>query len=240
MSCKKLFFALLCVSSLVDGQSLKHLLNSGNYPRVCKSVLDLSNYNLSDINGIEDYPDIEYVDNLIIKDNKIKSLKPLAKLYEKYKNPLQWLDICSNKICDITPLYNFKKTLKHLYAEYNQLDSNELISILIYLNLESLYIEFNPINNAGFSQNQIMGRMRNKNYLDIINYSRKYQIHKIDVFKVTSDEFSCGICLDENDQEDLYATQCLHVFHGLCLSKWLKTCYDNRRYKTCPNCRRSL
>lgn len=238
MTCKKLFFALLCVSTLVNGQSLKHLLNNRYYPRVCGNVLDLSNYNLSDINGLEDYPDIKNVDELILRDNKIKSLKPLVALYEKHKIPLKYLDICSNKISNISPLYNFKKSLTHFYAEYNQLDSNELICILMYLNLEALYIEFNPINDMAFSCNQIMGTMRNKNYLEIINYSREFRIHGIDVFELTSDDFFCGICLNEEDKEDLYATVCLHVFHGRCLSRWFNTCKINRREKNCPNCRK--
>ena len=43
-------------------------------------------------------------------------------------------------------------------------------------------------------------------------------------------DFLCSVCLDEDDQSEIEATLCGHVFHRRCLRDWW-----NHRY-TCPFC----
>ena len=43
-------------------------------------------------------------------------------------------------------------------------------------------------------------------------------------------DFVCSVCLDEDDQTEIEATLCGHVFHRRCLHDWW-----NHRY-TCPFC----
>ncbi len=239
MTCKKPFFALVFMFGCINGQSLKHLVNSGNSPVVNGNVLDLSNYKLSDINGIENYPGIQRIHTLILKDNKIRSLGPLINLYKKYKTQLECLDICSNKIDNISALTLFKKSLKTLYGENNKLNRDQLMNILRKLRLLDLRIEFNPIEDPEFLVNEAAG-IRNKNYLDVIKYKREIRIQNAVVFKLDSDEIECAICLDRGNQNDLYSTICFHPFHGECLNRWITVCRENRRRATCPYCKQNL
>jgi len=120
---------------------------------------------------------------------------------------LECLDICSNKIGDISPLNLFKKSLKTLYGENNKLNRDQLMNILRKLRLLDLRIEFNPIEDPEFLVNQAAG-IRNKNYLDVIQYKQEIRIQQAIVFKLDSDGIECAICLDRGNQNDLYSTIC--------------------------------
>ncbi|XP_055322496.1 uncharacterized protein LOC129578249 isoform X2 [Sitodiplosis mosellana] len=56
----------------------------------------------------------------------------------------------------------------------------------------------------------------------------------------------CAICSEEfgkrndNDSSDVVVTPCGHVFHEMCLSKWLQYGVQAAEPKTCPECRQAV
>lgn len=53
--------------------------------------------------------------------------------------------------------------------------------------------------------------------------------------------FGCAICGDAFDEfKRVRATRCGHVYHELCLSKWVSTQIREGRNTNCPKCRASL
>lgn len=52
--------------------------------------------------------------------------------------------------------------------------------------------------------------------------------------------FGCAICLNQynaDKDESIYAIHCGHVFHEICLRRWLKSQFDRFVMKSCPTCR---
>ena len=49
--------------------------------------------------------------------------------------------------------------------------------------------------------------------------------------------FTCRLCEDRLDHEDLEMLPCGHAFHVDCLRPWLAHCAREKRSLTCPTCR---
>jgi len=217
----------------VQTKSLKNILHSNEYPTVENGKLDLSNYDLTSIEGIDYYPDISKVENLILRDNKLKSIEPLSNL-SKYH--IKSLDLACNKIKDLKPLRNFF-SLEELYLEGNLIDLQNIQFIISNLkNLVGLMVDANPINN--FKYKYCEKRFKQINYLEMDNFISTKTINNINlIFYGESQENECPICCDNTD---LYKTNCNHYYHLHCINKWAEFCKENEKEPICPVCRSDL
>lgn len=252
-----LFLILSVISNSIYAQSLSHLIHKNLAPEVEENKLDLSNLNLTDLRGINEYPDIDKVEILILRDNKLKSIEALSKLY-KYN--IRILDLASNSIQDLNPLFVLKK-IEELYIEYNLINETALISFIRrQKNLIKIIVNGNPIINPIYEYYKKI--CKNINYLDIyyhpieeeifyqendneIEQEIKLKIRKELLEKVFKEKINkenilerqfCQICLDEKNLDNLYLTKCDHTFHKDCLIPWFKT-FKIQKLINCPTCR---
>ena len=226
----------IALDNSVECKSLKHILNSGKFPEVESNYLDLSNLGLTDIKGIGKYPGIENVQVLILRDNKLQSIEALKEIYGI---DLQALDISSNKISDIAVLGKFKK-LRALFMEGNKIDGVSLKKLLDTLPLlENLHVDDNPVKDPVYKYNfQTTGAARNANYLQVFPYVAEDQIGAVIVQEVESKVVAdkCSICIDDEDDSELVALECFHIFHRNCIGKWIQS----QEKAKCPMCKKQL
>lgn len=128
----------------IDSQTLTHL-TIGN----------------SSINSLHFLPSLTSLTYLNLSFNQINDISPIAGLIS-----LKVLDISHNKICDLNPIqqmselailrfhYNFIETLDpirelgqlvEVWASRNHLEIFELFNILLWKNLQHIFIEGNPL-----------------------------------------------------------------------------------------------
>ncbi|MDR3646397.1 MAG: RING finger domain-containing protein [Candidatus Babeliales bacterium] len=191
LMCVSLFF-ILSVPSIIYTKSVSQLLHSGTAPEVVDNILDLSNLNLSDLRGIDAYPDIESVQKLILSDNKLKSINPLSTL-SKYN--IKVIDLASNAIQDLTPLIGLK-ALQELNVEDNNLSEQVLLYILKYLKkLQRLIVNGNPIENHSYEYYR--RKYKHVNYLDVYNYPVEEEVLR----ELIVEERAQALAQDEAEDE---------------------------------------
>ena len=105
--------------------TLKEYINNSPLSFKGTTSLNLCNRKLTDIYGIEDLSDLEYLD---ISHNSITDIEPLLKLY-KLKNI--YLDF--NNIENIHLIQDFKSNITTLYTD--ELNDLSLIKKFIYKSL---------------------------------------------------------------------------------------------------------
>lgn len=229
-----LFLILSSISNSNYPQSLSHLIHMNLAPAVVDNKLDLSNLHLSDLRGISEYPNINKVEILILRDNKLKSIQALSSL-SKYN--IKMLDLACNSIKDLSPLSKLS-LLEELYIEGNLIAEETLQNLISKLtSLITIVVDANPIKNPVYKQYE--KKFKNINFVDIYNQEFGEQIYNIKIYKLNEpeeDQF-CSICGIEDDQEDLYLTECQHVFHKNCLKRWFKFCTRLECKLNCPICR---
>ena len=96
-------------------------------------------------------------------------------------------------------------------------------------NIEQQNLVFNIINSVN-----LLFEMKKEEYLNnlIDIYFKKEEINK------DNDNNKCPICyeyFEENEQVKM--TSCFHVFHFICIKKWIETKFES---PDCPICRRKL
>lgn len=228
-----IFFATLSFCS-INSKSLKSLIHKNIFPQVKDNTLDLSNLNLSCLQGIDEYPQIEEVEILNLSDNKLRSLTPLSLLTN---NKIKIIDLNSNLIKDLMPLINLEY-LQEIYIEDNLIDIETLISIIPRLKyLKEIIVDGNPINDPLFKYFQ-----QKYKYINFLELYEKQIDEPTDDIKISflhnpSEDLVCAICLCNND---LYLTTCKHVYHKECLEKWLNFCKFLKKITFCPCCRFKL
>ena len=102
----------------LNGITFKEWLRYRKNPHYINiTELDVSNQNLIDLNGIENFKDLEY---LSCHNNKLTELPDLSNL-----SNLKWLYCYNNKLTELPDLSNFNN-LEILYCYNNKLPYNYL------------------------------------------------------------------------------------------------------------------
>ena len=150
----------------------------------------------------------------LIKLNKIQmeiSLKKnVIKKYRKYKN-LKILDYYRN----------FFKIIKNKIS-INKIKYNKMI---LKLN------EYNKYNNINFNNNNLSNIINTNNFFNenfIENNINQIITKKDDSKKIQKKCLICNKLFQQN--EDINRLECMHIFHPICIEKWLKN------HNFCPEC----
>jgi hypothetical protein len=75
----------------------------------------------------------------------------------------------------------------------------------------------------------------------ILNSLEKVKLDNIDMPSCSTEQ--CAICLEEffdGSKSHIVRTKCMHVFHELCVAKWLQHCDITNLLYSCPLCRSQI
>ncbi len=140
---KKIFFGLfLIMGGITNCVSIQELINSGKMPAVDGYYLDLTNQNITSLEGTENIPGHENIRTLDLTNNKLRSIPGKIKGLENLEN----LYLITNKLSSIPGKIKGLKNLKYL-----NLDDNKITTMPVRIegleNLEGLYITENKLQN---------------------------------------------------------------------------------------------
>ena len=179
------FEAYLEANGMGNGNSNDDYVNNGNINTV--TTLDVSNQNISDLTGIEDFAALA---ELYFSNNQVTSIDlsanlSLAELWCE-DNQLTSLDASANTVLGYLECSNNQLTslnvsnnlwLKNLFCDYNQLTSLNLLSLPL---LEGLSCSFNQLSVLDLSENWDLDFIRcDSNQLTSLDVSEKPLIYSL-------------------------------------------------------------
>ena len=179
-----------------------------------------------------------YINFMVVKNN-IKFIKnsfqlpePIEKFYLcKLSNNINIIkNFISNSILDKINANDISGAIKELGGKNEtEEDIIELVSRELKRELHNKEMEKNYITNLDISQEQKTLKLKNINN-DIENQEEKIKDLTERISYISSK--SCPICMELITNPIMI--ECMHIFCGSCLIKWLNT------NKNCPNCRANI
>jgi superfamily II DNA or RNA helicase len=181
---------------------------------------------------------VHYINYMIVKSNinfiknSFKLPEPIEKFYLcKLSNNINIIkNFISNSILEKINANDISGAIKELGGK-NETEEEiiELVSRELKRELHNKEMERNYINNLDISAEQKILKLKNINN-DIENQEEKIKNLTERISYISSK--SCPICMELITNPIII--ECMHVFCGSCLIKWLNT------NKNCPNCRTNI
>jgi hypothetical protein len=155
------------------------------------------------------------------------------------KHRIKWIIQCINTNTLLSPFSNGSYLI--LYFIYFSLILSLLISNsnyhhpLLIACLISEGVTFLSINIYAYIHLNNINSVKKRINVKLKDYSSSNLIN------INQNIDSCSICLEVlNNETQLKITDCNHIFHTLCITKWVESVTINSNEVKCPNCRTEL